>query len=118
MSRLKEILQKKERRKARLNSSLDSIINELRNIGALKIILFGSLVKGEVDIYSDLDLLIIMPSSRSGKQWMKQIYGTLSREVASDLIVYNEKEFEEKLPISRFLQSIVNSGRVVFEKTN
>ncbi|MGQ9720929.1 MAG: nucleotidyltransferase domain-containing protein [Candidatus Jordarchaeum sp.] len=118
MSRVGKILQNKERRRVTLNSSLNSIINELAKMGALKIILFGSLVKGEVDVYSDLDLLIIMPNSRSGKQWMRLIYGSLSREVASDLIVYNEEEFEEKLPISRFLQSIVNSGRVVYEKTD
>jgi predicted nucleotidyltransferase len=118
MSRVREILQKKERRKARLNSSMKLIIRELEKMGVIKIILFGSLVEGEIDIHSDLDLLIIMPSSRSGRQWMKLIYETLSREVASDLIVYNEDEFEEKLKISRFLQSIVNSGRVVYEKTN
>ncbi|MCD6169130.1 MAG: hypothetical protein J7J76_01055 [Candidatus Latescibacteria bacterium] len=48
---------------------------------------------------------------------MKLVYGAVEREIASDIIVYNLKEFKEKLPISGFLQTIVNSGRVVYEKT-
>lgn len=118
MSRLKEILQRKSERKARLQVSLDSIINQLKNIGALEVILFGSLAKGDVDVYSDLDLLVIMPSIRTGKEWMHLIYEKVERGIASDIIVYNQKEFHEELPTSSFLQNIINSGRVVYEKTS
>lgn len=54
MPKLDDILLRKKRRKARLESSLDSIISQLKSLGALKIILFGSLARGEVDMYSDL----------------------------------------------------------------
>lgn len=117
MSKLKEILERKEKRETRLQTSLDSIVNQLKNIGALKIVLFGSFAKGDIDVYSDLDLLVIMPSTMSGKEWMKLVYGDVEREVSSDIIVYNLREFEENLPISSFLQNIVNSGRIVYEKT-
>jgi len=58
---------KKEGEREKLQTSLDSIVSQLRNIGALKIILFGSLAEGDIDVYSDLDLLVIMPSTMSGK---------------------------------------------------
>ncbi|HLG30968.1 MAG TPA: nucleotidyltransferase domain-containing protein [Candidatus Brocadiales bacterium] len=117
MSKLKEILQRKEKREAKLRGSLDSIVSQIKGIGALKIILFGSLVKGEVDVYSDLDLLVIMPSTKSGKEWMKLIYEHVERGIASDIIVYNKKEFDEKLPTSSFLRNVLNSGKVIYEKT-
>lgn len=117
MSKLKGILQKKEERETKLRRLLDVIVNHLKEMGALKIILFGSLAGGEIDVDSDLDLVVIMPSTKRGKEWTKLIYERIEREVASDIIVYNHKEFEEELPISRFLRNVVMLGRVIYEKT-
>jgi len=116
MSRLKEILQRKDERKAKLQASLDSIVSQLKSLGALKVILFGSFAEGKVDVNSDLDLLVLMPSIRTGKEWMDTIYDKIERKVASDIIVYNQKEFHEKLPTSSLLQNILK-GKVVYEKT-
>jgi predicted nucleotidyltransferase len=117
MSRLKQILVRKEKRKARLLASLDSIVSELRRLGALKIILFGSLIEDNVDVGSDLDLFVLMPATRTGKEWMDLIYETVTREVAADIIVFNEREIREQLPTSSFLQNILK-GRVMYEKTS
>lgn len=117
MSKLKKILRRKEKRKDRLQTSLNSIIRQLKDIGALKIILFGSFAKGDIDVYSDLDLFVFMPSTKTGKEWMNLIYENIERRVASDIIVYNQKEFDERLPTSSLLQNIINSGKVVYEKT-
>lgn len=116
MSKLKEIMQRKNERKAKLQASMDSIVSQLKSLGALKVILFGSLAKGDVDVNSDLDLLVLMPSNRTGKEWMDTIYEKIERKVASDIIVYNQKEFYEMLPTSSFLQNILK-GMVVYEKT-
>lgn len=117
MSKLEEILKKKEDRKIKLQTSLDSIVSQLKRFGALKIILFGSFAKGEVDVHSDLDLLVIMPATKSGKEWMKFIYEKVERGCASDIIAYNQEEFEDKLPKSSFLRNILSFGKVIYEKT-
>lgn len=117
MSKLKEILQRKERRKAKLQSALDTIVSQLKGIGAMKVILFGSLANDSVDVSSDLDLFVLMPSTKTGKEWMDMIYEKIERKIASDIIVYNQKEFHEKLPTSSFLQNILK-GKVVYEKTS
>jgi len=117
MSGLGDIIQRKKERGEKLRSALASIVKQLQELGALKIILFGSLDEEEVDIDSDLDLLVLMPVTRTGREWMKLVYEQVERKVASDIIVYNEKEFDEQWPVSSFLQNIVNSGRVVYEKT-
>ena len=93
MSKLEEILQRKRKREEKLNSSLISVTRQLRDFGALKIILFGSLAEGDVDIFSDLDLLVIMPSERSGKEWMKLIYEDVERGIASDTLFITKKNW-------------------------
>ena len=116
MSKLKEILQRKTQREEKLKSSMESITRQLIDLGALKIILFGSLAEGNVDVYSDLDLFVIMPSTKSGEEWMKFVYANVERGIDSDIIVYNQEELREKLPVSSFLRHVLQSGRVVYEK--
>jgi len=115
MSELDNILLRKKERKARLQEALESIVGQLKNLGALKIIVFGSFAQDKVDVNSDLDLFVLMPSTRTGKEWMDIVYDTVERRVASDIIVYNDMEFRERLPTSSFLQNVVK-GEVVYEK--
>lgn len=116
MSKVSEILYRKAARKERLEKCLDLIVDQLKKMGALKIILFGSLARGEVDVHSDIDLFVIMPSTKSGKEWMSIVYGNIERKVASNILVYNLEEFQEKLSSSSFLQNVIK-GKVVYEKT-
>lgn len=116
MSKLKEILQRKMDREERLKAATKSITEQLVELGALKVILFGSLAEGTVDVHSDLDLLVIMPPIKSGKEWMSYIYENVNRGIASDIIAYNPDEFREKLPTSSFLRHALDSGRVIYEK--
>jgi predicted nucleotidyltransferase len=117
VSRLESILERRNQREKRLRSALDSIINQLRRMGPVKIIVFGSLATGDIDVNSDVDLLAVMPGSRSGREWSKIIYDEVERGVASDIIVFNETEFQKELPTNSFLRRIVKSGKVVYEKT-
>jgi predicted nucleotidyltransferase len=97
MSKLKEILQRKTEQEEKLKSSMESITRQLIELGALKIILFGSLAEGNVDVYSDLDMPVVMPSTKSGVEWMKFVYEKLERGISADIIVYNREELDEKL---------------------
>jgi Uncharacterized conserved protein related to C-terminal domain of eukaryotic chaperone, SACSIN len=115
-SKIGENVKRREERKAKLQASLDSIANQLKDCGALKIIHFGPLARGEVDVKSDLDLLAIMPSSKSGGEWTNFIYDNAEGKIDSKIIVYNEKEFEEELETNPFLENVVGSGRMVYEK--
>lgn len=115
MSLLSEIQGKKEKRRAKLQTALDSLVKELASLGAMRVILFGSFARGDVDVSSDLDLLVIMPSDKTGRQWRDLIYGTVERTGAADLIIFNEKELRKNLPSSFFLRRAVK-GKVVYEK--
>ena len=116
MPTVKEILKRKKEREVLLEVSLKDILRQICELGALKVYHFGSSARGEVDTHSDLDLLIVMPATKSGKEWMKLLYGTVEKKVASDMLVYNQKEFERDLSSSRFLQNVIKGGKVVYEK--
>lgn len=116
VSRLEHILSRKKRREEKLRAALGSIVDQLRALGALKIVLFGSLARAEVDVGSDLDLLVIMPATRTGEEWTRLVYERLERGVAADIIVYNESEFNAMLPRSSFLREVLRTGSVVHEQ--
>jgi predicted nucleotidyltransferase len=115
MSRLYDITTKKEARRSTLQAALDSIVSQIIALGPLKIIVFGSFAQGRIDVNSDLDIFVLMPSTRTGKEWLDIIYDSVERKVASDIIVYNDSEFRERLPVSPLLQNIIK-GKVVYEK--
>jgi len=116
VSKLEEILQNKREREEKLKASLGSVTKQLSDLGALRIILFGSLAEGDVDVFSDLDLLVIMPPHKSGKEWARLVHESIEPGIASDIIIYNQKELQENLAKSSFLRSVLNSGRIVYEK--
>ena len=117
MLRLKEISEKIENRKKKLRKNLDILINQLKSYGAIKIFLFGSFAQEKIDVNSDLDLFVIMPSNKTGKEWINFIYNSIERVVSSDIIVFNIDEFNNQLSSNSFIKNIINSGRLLYEKT-
>jgi len=51
-----------------------------------------------------------------GKEWLSLIYNNIRREITTDIFVFNEHEFKNQLSSNSFLQNIINSGKLVFEK--
>jgi uncharacterized protein len=45
--------------KARLEQELSRLVAQLKAMDAKKIILFGSLARGELSLFSDIDLLVL-----------------------------------------------------------
>ena len=116
MVSLVERQKKREERRKALERNCPLIVEQLKALGALRVILFGSFARGEVGLWSDLDLIAVMPSSLSSKEWMREIHTKVDREIACDIVVYNEKELEETIPISSFLRHALKEGRIIYEK--
>ncbi len=116
METLKGIRKRKERRRKELTMALEKMTERLKGMGAVRIVLFGSLASGRITSRSDLDLLVIMPPTRDGREWAKMISRELEREIACDILVYTERELKERLPSSRFLRHIVERGKILYEK--
>lgn len=113
---LQKIRAKKEIRRKALERELKKIRKKLIDMDAIKIILFGSYTREDITSRSDLDIICVMPPTRTGREWMKKIYDEVDREVDCDIIAYTEDELERTIPLSRFLRDALKTGRVIYEK--
>lgn len=84
----------------------------------LKVILFGSVARGNADEDSDIDLLVIEECvENKGKEMvrLRNVIGSVG--VGVDILVYSKKEVTEKghLP-GTALYSALKKGKVVYER--
>jgi len=116
MTSLRDIKRRIAERREKLGCAVEVILPQLADMGALKVVLFGSLAEEQVDSSSDLDLLVIMPDRLPGKDWVNMIYSTVDRPVATDFLVFNQSELSAALPANSLLREILRSGRIVYER--
>lgn len=97
-----------------IQQELEKVKLHLINMEVIRIIVFGSYANGNITNTGDLDVIAVMPSTKSGREWMREIYDKIDREVERDIIAYTEKELENTKPISRFLRHALQMGNVVY----
>jgi predicted nucleotidyltransferase len=115
MKTLRSILERKEQRRQALERNLPRVVQQLKALGALKLILFGSFARGDTGGWSDLDIIAIMPCSLTSHEWTKRIYAEVERGIACDILAYSETDWQEMLPTSSFLRRALKEGKVLYE---
>lgn len=85
-----------------------------REHGAEKVIVYGSVARGEATVHSDIDLLVVAPTTEKGYQRMatvKALVRDLSRGLPISPIVLTPGEFTQRLADGDpFVREIVESG--------
>lgn len=104
-----------EQRRAELESELAEIVERLKAIGAKKIVLFGSLARGEVWPGSDIDLLVVLDRPGRFLDRLGLVYEAMRSRVGVDAIAYTSDEFEELSRTRPFVQTALAEGRVLYE---
>ncbi|MDI6894448.1 MAG: nucleotidyltransferase domain-containing protein [Bacillota bacterium] len=99
-----------------LKSELHRIANQFRQMGARKIILFGSYARGRADALTDLDLVVVMDSELPFVERTAEVYRRIVPRVAADILVYTPGEWE-RMQDRPFGQQVLREGRVLYEKT-
>ena len=95
---------KGERRRAKLEAELGRILTRLPQLGVVKAIVFGSMASGRVGSTSDLDLILVAPSSEPFVRRLERFYRTLEPSVGLDLFVYTPEEFARMAETNSFVQ--------------
>lgn len=80
-----------------------------------KISLFGSYARGKRDLFTDLDILIVMRTEKSFIDRLKEIYPLLALPVDADILCYTPEEVE-RLKDKGFLRKILAEEVVLYEK--
>ena len=108
----------KNPRKAKLEAELDRIIKILcAQYFPEKLILFGSLVNGNIEETSDIDLVIIKQVNKRFTDRIGDVIEICKPKMAVDFIVYTPDEFTSIKKRENFIkEEIVKKGKVVYEK--
>jgi predicted nucleotidyltransferase len=84
-----------------------------------EVILFGSMASGTNNVYSDLDLLLVVDGDFSRRQIIEQVK-QYARELAvnADVLVYSKSEVEKaaREQPNSFLASVLKSGKITYKK--
>jgi predicted nucleotidyltransferase len=102
----------RSQRAALLDAELARLVDELKHMGADLIVLFGSYAKGRRDLFTDLDLLVVIESDKPFVERLPALYATLAPKVAADILVYTPQEFLE-MKERRFLRHALANGVVL-----
>ncbi len=106
----------RESRRARLEAALPGIVERLKAIGATRVVLFGSLARGDVGKRSDLDLIVVL--DRPGRFLDRLAFvdeALADRDFPIDLLVYTSEEFAELSQTRPFVRRAMREGRVLYE---
>ncbi len=84
-----------------------------------KIILFGSVARGDADEYSDIDLIVIKNTETRFVQRLVEVIAFLPRDVAADVFVYTSQELQTMLEEGNpFIEQALKDGIVLYEKAS
>jgi len=101
--------------KTLLETELERITRELKQLGAEKIMLFGSYVSGHADLFTDLDIIAVLKSDLPFMKRIGFIYGEIVPRVATDILVYTPEEWQT-VKEKPFFKKATAEGRVLYEE--
>jgi predicted nucleotidyltransferase len=83
----------------------------------IKVILFGSISKGEFNNDSDVDLLIIKEKTPYlGRERAREIRRLIKKNLPVDFFVYSPEEFNERVRMGDpFIRAILREGEVLYD---
>ena len=103
-------------------SLIDQVVHDLRvNYQPEKIILFGSVARGQAHHYSDIDLILVKDTGESFNQRSMEAARSVSLEsrrlAALDLLVYTPEELSAAIERGNpFIEHALNDCKVLYER--
>jgi len=81
-----------------------------------RIIVFGSIARGDWDEMSDIDVIVVYRTDKSFLDRLKELYLSWDIPKAVDILAYTPEEFEHMLQQNVFIQEALNTGEVLYER--
>jgi len=108
----------KNQYKKHAQKELKLVIHKLRaGYKPDKIILFGSMAKGNIKASSDIDLMIVKKTQKNPWARLKEADKYFDHNFPIDFLIYTPSEIEERLKINDpFVSNIFKNGKVLYEK--
>ena len=101
----------------RLQAEIDRILPLLSSRpDVLRVVVFGSVARGEVRETSDLDLVIVQDTELRFMDRLDEFYQLLLPSVDMDILVYAPGEWAALCRDRSFVRRVQSEGRVLYEK--
>jgi predicted nucleotidyltransferase len=109
-----------EERRTLLEAELGRWVRLLiENYNPQRILLFGSLATGEVDEWSDVDLVVVKETSLRFLDRIREVLELLHPRVGVDVLVYTPEEFDRLTQERGFVrQEILEKGQLLYERAS
>ncbi len=98
-----------------LRTELSRFVEKLRQLGARKVVLFGSYAEGREDPYTDLDMFVVIDSALAFVERTAWLYKELAPRVACDILAYTPDEWE-RMQDRPFVRDALSKGEVLYEE--
>jgi predicted nucleotidyltransferase len=84
-----------------------------------EIYIFGSMINGKANVYSDLDILIITENGINKKEAVARICSHANQlSLKTDVLIYSKSEFEREVNKSNsFLKAVHKFCKIVYKKS-
>jgi len=92
------------------------IVTTFKPFDPEKIILFGSVARGNWDEESDVDVIVVYNTEKSFLNRLKELYQSWNIPKAVDILAYTPAEFTEMLSSNFFIQDAVKKGELIYER--
>jgi predicted nucleotidyltransferase len=95
----------------------DSILESIGRAHLKNIYLFGSHAYGKPNKYSDIDLCIVLSNGKNkSKAYFDILKGLNNKKIVSlDVLVYNEREYNDRKSRAGIVNTIFTKGRTLYE---
>jgi predicted nucleotidyltransferase len=111
-----ELDQRRTRYASALEHALAEIVARLSRMPEVeRVILFGSYATGRRDLFTDLDVLVVLHSDQDFVHRTAELYRQVAQDVDMDLLAYTPEEFEAQRSRG-FVRRALETGRVLYEK--
>jgi predicted nucleotidyltransferase len=101
--------------RVRLEAEVHHLVEQLKALGAVKVILFGSLARGQLSLFSDVDLLVLFEQDRPARELTRWVYQNIQASEAVDILAYNADRFQN-VRERPFFRQILRDGKVLYER--
>jgi predicted nucleotidyltransferase len=99
-----------------LEKSLHQVVKKLSELEEVeRVSLFGSYARGWADLFTDLDILVVMTTEKGFVERLRMLYGLLAVPVDMDILCYTPEEFQA-LKERPFFQQVLREEVVLYEK--
>ncbi len=101
--------------RARLEAEIQRLVDQLVRMGAVRVVLFGSLARGEISLFSDIDLIVLFEEDVPARELTRRVYQRLDAREAVDVLAYGPTSFK-RMRYHPFLRRALAEGKVLYER--